>query len=165
VTSGTPPSACPVCASPAEVLTIQDYVDMLGAMHDEAMRQREQIRRRPPSRPRGMDAPDSGSGIESAEEEIAGAVLSAAFGLLGRAIGKRVRRGLDEQVYPALDARWQQQRQEQLAIAARYPDLCGCLRDQVVFLAGGSRTVPLAEVTNQITMAQAEAIVSRLGGQ
>jgi len=164
VTNGTSPPVCPVCGSAADVLTIRQFVDLLGAMHDDMMRRHEQYRRSPPRSRRGGDFGESGSGAESAEEEIAGVVLSAAFGLLGRAIGRRVRRRFDEQVLPALDARWQQQRQEQLAIAARYPELCGCARDQVAFLAGGSRTVSMSEVTGDLTMAQAESIVARLGG-
>jgi len=154
-----------VCGSAADVLTIQDYVDLLGAMHDEWLRRREELRRGAPGRARGGDFGDSGSDAGSAEAEIGAALISATLGLIGRAVGRRFRRRMEEQVFPAIDDRWQQQRQEQLAIAARYPELRGCTRDQVVFLAGGSRTVPLAEVTSQITMAQAESIVGRLAGQ
>jgi hypothetical protein len=64
---------------------------------------------------------------------------------------------------PTLDAKMDQAKQERHAVAERYPDLHGCTRDQVIFLAGGSRTLPMSEISGgQITMAQADAIVARL---
>jgi hypothetical protein len=51
---------------------------------------------------------------------------------------------------------------EQVAIAEKYPGLRACLTDQVVFLAGGSRVLPMAGLTGTITLAQADAVVARL---
>ena len=51
---------------------------------------------------------------------------------------------------------------EQVAIAEKYPGLRACLTDQVVFLAGGSRVLPMAGLTGTITVAQADAVVARL---
>ena len=56
----------------------------------------------------------------------------------------------------------EQSRQEQAAIVERHPGLRGCLRDQVIFLAGGTRVVPLADVSLPITLTQADALVHRL---
>jgi nucleoside-diphosphate-sugar epimerase len=96
-------------------------------------------------------------------------VLASASRFIGRAIGKRLRRTYEERSIPALDARseparreWEQSRREQVAIVERHPDLRGCLRDQVVFLAGGTRAVPLADIPMPITLAQADALVGRL---
>jgi hypothetical protein len=36
------------------------------------------------------------------------------------------------------------------------------MRDRVVFLEGGSRTVPITEIRMPITLAQADALVARL---
>jgi hypothetical protein len=43
------------------------------------------------------------------------------------------------------------------AIAERYPELRCCFRDQVIFLAGGTRTVPLSDASSEITLARADA--------
>ena len=102
-------------------------------------------------------------GADSADQEIANIVLGAAGRFIGKAIKNRMQRVAEERVMPTLNARAEQQRQEMAAIAQRYPELRACLRDQVIFLAGGTRTVPLSEVSlPQVTLAQADAIVARL---
>ena len=45
---------------------------------------------------------------------------------------------------------------------ARYPELRMCMKDQVVFLDGGSRTVPISEIPVPVTPTQADAVVARL---
>jgi hypothetical protein len=45
---------------------------------------------------------------------------------------------------------------------ARYPELRGCMKDQVVFLDGGYKTVPVSELKMPVTLAQADDVVSRL---
>ncbi len=121
-----------------------------------------------PNNRRGRPTMDSDFGDDPAEE-IASAVLGAAFKFAGRAIGKRMQRAYEERIGPALEARaaqarqqWQQSRDEQAAIVERYPDLRGCLRDQVVFLDGGSRSVPITEIRMPVTLAEADALVDRL---
>jgi hypothetical protein len=102
-------------------------------------------------------------------EDIGGAVLGAAFGLAGRAFGRRMKKAFEEKVVPAMQARaaqaqgqFEQQKAEQDAIAARYPELRGCMKDQVVFLDGGVKTVPVSEIKMPVSMAQADAVVARL---
>jgi hypothetical protein len=109
--------------------------------------------------------------VDDPVQEIANTVLGAAFKFAGRSIGKRMQRAYEEKIGPALEARaaqarqqWQQSRDEQAAIVQRYPDLRGCLRDQVVFLDGGSRSVPISEIRMPPTLAQADALVNRLRG-
>jgi hypothetical protein len=51
---------------------------------------------------------------------------------------------------------------EQIAIAERYPDLRACMNDNVVFLAGGSRAVPVPNLTGGFTLEQADAVVAQL---
>ena len=51
--------------------------------------------------------------------------------------------------------------QTQIAIAERHPDLCACLNDHVIFLTGGSRTLPMPNLMS-ITVEQADAMVARL---
>jgi hypothetical protein len=121
-----------------------------------------------PNNRRNRPTIDSGF-IDDPAQEIANAVLGAAFKFAGRGIGKRLQRAYEEKIGPALEARVaqarqqsQQSRDEQAAIVQRYPDLRGCLRDQVVFLDGGSRSVPITEIRMPVTLAQADALVDRL---
>ena len=51
---------------------------------------------------------------------------------------------------------------EQIAIAERHPDLRACLTDQVVFLAGGSRVLPMAGLIGKLTVEQSDALVAQL---
>ncbi len=102
-------------------------------------------------------------------DDIGGAVLGAALGFAGRAIGRRMKKAFEEKVMPAMEAKaaqaqqqWEQSQAEQDAIVARYPELRGCTADEVIFLDGGTRTVPVSEIKMPVTVAQADAIVARL---
>jgi hypothetical protein len=102
-------------------------------------------------------------------EDIAGAALGAAMGFLGRGIAKKIQKAVEEKVVPAMQQRAQQNAQqwlpsqaEQDAIVARYPDLRGCMRDQIAFLVGGTRTVPIREIQMPITMVSADNLVAKL---
>jgi hypothetical protein len=102
--------------------------------------------------------------------------MDAATKFVGRAIGRRLKRAFDERVAPAMAARQEQMAgrlgqmaagqegmlREQIAIAERYPDLRACMNDNVAFLAGGSRTVPVANLTGGFTLEQADAVVAQL---
>jgi hypothetical protein len=121
---------------------------------------------------RGRDF-DFGSGGDNPLDDIGGAVLGAAFGFAGRAIGRRMKKAFEEKVVPTMEAKaaqaqqqweqqWEQSKAEQDAIVARYPELRGCTKDQVVFLDGGVRTVPVSEIKLPVTLAQADSIVGRL---
>ena len=68
---------------------------------------------------------------------------------------------LNQQVVPAMAAKQEEMLRTQVAIAERHPDLCACLNDQVVFLTGGSRALPLPNLTT-VTVEQADALVARL---
>jgi hypothetical protein len=112
---------------------------------------------------------DFDSGGDNPIDDVGGAVLGAALGFAGRAIGRRMKKAFEEKVMPAMEAKaaqaqqqWEQSKAEQDAIVARYPELRGCTKDQVVFLDGGVRTVPVSEIKMPVTMAQADSIVERL---
>jgi hypothetical protein len=122
------------------------------------------------NRDRGFGLSDVLDG-DNLADDIGGAVLGAALGFAGRKFGKRMMKALEERVVPAVQARAEQAMQqrgqqqpqpEQDAILARYPELRGCLRDRVVFLDGGTRTVSVSELTLPLTLAQADAVVARL---
>jgi hypothetical protein len=108
-------------------------------------------------------------GGDNIAEDIGGAVFGAALGFAGRAIGNRMKKAFEDKVVPAMQARaaqaqqqWEQSKAEQDAIVARYPELRGCMKDEVIFLDGGRRTVPVSELKQPVTLAQADAIVARL---
>jgi hypothetical protein len=84
--------------------------------------------------------------------------------MVGRAIGKRVRRAFESHVLPAIQEQQARSRAEQEAIGARYPQLRFCLRDEVVFLEGGHRSIPASDLQWPVTLAQADMIVPRLQG-
>jgi len=103
---------------------------------------------------------------------IADAILSSAGSLFGGVIRRRMQRNFEQRMMPALRAQQDQAEQsrrlagqstqDQAAIVERYPDLRGCTRDQVLFLAGGTGVVPFSELSLPITLAQADAVVARL---
>jgi len=83
---------------------------------------------------------DFGSG-DNLIEDVGGAVFGAALGFAGRAIGRRMKKAFEEKVMPAVEAKaaqaqqqWAQTKAEQDAIVERYPELRGCMKDQVIFL-------------------------------
>jgi hypothetical protein len=123
--------------------------------------------RRSNYQPRNYSSGDSSFG-DSVGDDIAGAVLGAATGaaakFLSRQIGRRLQDRMNQQVLPAMAARQQNQQamlQTQIEIAERHPDLCACLNDQVIFLTGGSRTLPMPNLMT-VTVEQADAMVAQL---
>lgn len=105
-----------------------------------------------------------------------GAVVDVALEFAGRAIARRAKHVVNGQVVvvPGMQAKaaraqaaqaeqqFAQAQADQDAIVARYPGLRACLKDQVVFLDGGSRTVPIGEIPMPVTVPQADAVVARL---
>ena len=88
--------------------------------------------------------------------------MTAATKFIGRAISRRVKRAYNERVLPTLAARQEAMLRDQIAIAERHPDLRACLTDQVIFLAGGSRVLPMASVTAGLTLEQSDVVVAQL---
>jgi hypothetical protein len=101
----------------------------------------------------------AGDGLEQAVADIA---LGAAARFIGRAVSRRVQRTVSERVLPTLAARQETVLREQIAIAERHPDLRACLTDKVIFLAGGSRVLPMASATGMLTLQQSDALVAQL---
>jgi hypothetical protein len=111
---------------------------------------------------RGSGLPDVSVGDLSLGDDLAGIALTAATRFVSRAIGRRMQRTMSERVLPTLAAKQEATLRAQIAIAERHPDLRACLTDHVVFLAGGSRVLPMAGLTGMITVEQADALVARL---
>jgi hypothetical protein len=177
---------CPLCHSAADVRTVQDLVNMMsGQAPGNPMPGNPMPPAGPPgyvpNQPGGYQAepfygPETGYGYggqgprprtdndfaDGGGYDLGQAVFNEAMGAVGRFIGKRMRRAMEERVVPAMNARAEQSRQEYQAIAQRYPELRACMKDQVIFLSGGTRTVPLSVAASNITLAQADAIVAGL---
>jgi hypothetical protein len=118
----------------------------------------------PSQPPRGSRSWDSGSAADTFEDAIGEAVLGAATKAIGRVIGRKMRQAYNERIAPAMAARQEAVLNERVAIAQRHPDLRACLRDQVVFLVGGTRVLPLASAMQVRTVEQSDALVAQLGG-
>jgi hypothetical protein len=110
------------------------------------------------------DGPDLGLG--ELGDDIAGAAMGIAAGaaakFIGRKIGRKVQAAMTDRVLPAMAARQQDVLQTQIAIAERHPDLRACLTDKVIFLAGGSRVLPMPNLARPLTIDQADALVAQL---
>jgi hypothetical protein len=110
------------------------------------------------------NARDMGLG-DSIGEDVAGIAVAAAGKFIARAIGRRLERTLTEKVIPAQLARGEQALANQMAIAQKYPGLRACTTDNAIFLAGGTRTVPMSSVNLfTVTIEQADALVASLQG-
>lgn len=102
----------------------------------------------------------SGSDYGSPGQDLAGLAMSEAAKFIGRRVGRRMRQAADR-VQPALAAKNQEVLRTQIAIADKYPDLRACLGDSVIFLAGGSRVLPMPDLS-ALTMQQADDLVATL---
>jgi len=107
---------------------------------------------------------DTGSAADTFEDAIGEAVLGAATKAIGRVIGRKMRQAYNERVVPAMAARQETVLRDRMAIAQRHPDLRACLNDQVVFLVGGTRVLPLASAMQVRTVEQSDALVAQLRG-
>lgn len=119
----------------------------------------------PPPRRRNWNSGGGASTFEDAIGEVVGeAVLGAATKAIGRVIGRKMRQAYNERVVPAMAARQEAVLAGRMAIAQRHPDLRACLNDQVVFLVGGTRVLPLASAMRVQTVEQSDALVAQLRG-
>jgi hypothetical protein len=96
------------------------------------------------------------------DDQIADAAIGAATRFIGRRLGKKMQQAYTERIQPAMTAKREEMIRETATIAERHPGLRACLNDRVIFLAGGSRTVPLDNLTGPLSVAQADALVAQL---
>jgi hypothetical protein len=80
---------------------------------------------------------------------------------IGRRVGRRMQRAYTERVVPTILERAGERFRTQIEIADKYPDICACLDDNVVFLAGGRAALPMPDL-NTLTLEQADAMVATL---
>lgn len=184
-------AVCPQCGSSADVRTIREFFDTMNAGGVQAFQRFLEQSGGPSagadnynhynaegSRSRSRKGPSkkwerAGFAAELLSDP-GGAVIGSALGFAGRAIGRGAKKVVNEQVVPAMQARaaqaqvakveqqFAQAQADQDAIVARYPELRECRKDQMVFLDGGSRTVPISEIPVTVTLTQADELVARL---
>jgi hypothetical protein len=99
--------------------------------------------------------------VDGLEQAVADVALGAAARFIGRGVSRRLQRAVSERVLPAVAASKETVLREQVAIAERYPGIRACLTDSVIFLAGGSRVLPMPDIS-RITLPQADALVAQL---
>jgi hypothetical protein len=96
---------------------------------------------------------------------IDGALADVALGAAARFIGRAVAKKVQNRVMPAVNQAMTQRQdllRQQIAIAQQHPDIRACMTDHVIFLAGGSRTLPMPNL-GTITTQQADTLVAQLG--
>jgi hypothetical protein len=194
VTEAQLTAACPQCGSTAQVHSIQELADMArmrlsqlqqGAQPGAGGAQQPGWAGQPQAgpvpgwagQPQAGPVPGSGGwqgggsvlrdGVRGGDlgDDLTSLAMGVAGRFIGQAISRRVQRAVTERVVPAVAAKGEALVQEQIAIAEKYPGLRACMTDKVIFLAGGSRVVPMSEVNlGAITMAQADQLVARLQG-
>ena len=108
-------------------------------------------------RTRGYDD----SPVDSIDQAIGDVALGAAARFIGRAVSKRVQRAMTERVMPTVLTNQEATLRAQIAIAEQHPDIRACMTDKVIFLAGGSRVLPMPNLAT-LTTEQADALVAQL---
>lgn len=104
---------------------------------------------------------DAYNPLDEIGADIAGAAISAAAGLVGRAMARRAQRTTSEKVLPTVMADRDGALKAQIEVSDKYPDLCACMTDKVIFMAGGTRVAPLPNL-GTLTVEQADALVATL---
>jgi hypothetical protein len=185
VTDGQVTDVCPQCGSAAGVHSIQELAALaqsrlssqqqpFGGVPQQGYGAEPQAGPLPgyAAEPRSGPMPGSGwqgstgmrdsVGDLSLGDDLAGLAMGAASRFIGRAIGRRVQRTVTERVMPAVAAKQQEALRTQIAVAERHPDLRACLTDKVIFVAGGSRVLPMPSLTAGLTLEQSDELVARL---
>jgi len=134
-------AACPRCGSSASVHSIQE----LAAL---ARMQLGQAQPGPGAAPGYAQEPQAGPLPGYLQEPRPGPIRGPAGGGYGP-----TRRALPPQAEAIL--------RTQITIADKHPDICACLGEQVIFLAGGQRTLPMPNPAT-LTVEQADELVASL---
>ena len=66
--------------------------------------------------------------------------------MLRQTVGRPLKRYYRERLLPQAGQAREARRRQQLQLAERYPDLRVCTGDQVLFVAGGRRAIPLSRL-------------------
>jgi hypothetical protein len=102
--------------------------------------------------------------VDGIDQAIADVAMGAAARFIGRAVAKKVQQTMNDRVMPAMNQAMTQRQdllRQQIAIAQQHPEIRACVTDHVIFLAGGSRVLPMPNL-GTITTQQADTLVAQL---
>ena len=138
----TAPPACPVCGADAQPM--RDVLAALAERGDQARAAAARQRAEPrPQRPRS--GPGTGTGqVITFDEFLLGAAAAVAGGVV-RGLWRKTAKPFAGSVLARLERRGQEGMEAARSAADRHPELLCCGRDQIVFLAGGRRTIPAGD--------------------
>jgi len=136
------PPACPVCGADAQPM--RDVLAALAEHGDQARAAAARRRAEPrPPQPRGGPGTGAGEGI-TFDEFLLGAAAAVGGGVV-RGLWRTTARPWAGRVRAQLERGGQEGMGAARSAADRRPELLCCGRDQIVFVAGGRRTVPAGE--------------------
>lgn len=153
----TAPPACPVCGADAQPMR-----DVLAALAERADQARAAARRAEPGPPRPRRGPGTGTGEGiTVDEFLLGAAAAVAGGVV-RGLWRKAAKPFAGSVLAQLERRGQEGMEAARSAADRHPELLCCGRDQIVFLAGGRRTVPAGDAMRLLVRGDDAGLVAAL---
>lgn len=155
----TAPLACPVCNADAQPL--RDLLAALAERRDQAGAAAARRRAEPGApRPRGRPGTGTSEGI-TFDEFLLGAAAAVAGGVV-RELWHKTAKPFAGSVLAQLERRGHEGMEAARAAADRHPELLCCGRDQIVFLAGGRRTVPAGDAMRLLVRGDDGGLVAAL---
>lgn len=139
---------CPRCGSAAGVRSLPQLIADAEAARSVA---------RPPAdwQPSGRSGRDSALGESGGGADLGETVfeftIAVTAQVLRRTVGHRLKQAYRQRLGPEIARARQASIRQQLQLAERHPDLRVCTVDQMVFVAGGSRAVPVSHLFRQQT--------------
>jgi len=159
---GVAQMACPQCGRGTSVRTLPELLQGRDGADARAQRtSTEPLRPQPAS----WTAPDYtlGDGEDvSAEQGLFDAGLAVTAEVLRRTVGRAVKKRYAERALPQMQQRRDELRRRQLELFGRHPDLRCCVDDEILFLPGHPRTLPLNQAAQFATAEQFDAAVASL---
>ena len=162
--AGVPQVTCPRCGRGTGVRTLPELLE--GPSRADAKAQRTDAGQRSQQlSAASRTAPDHtlGDGEDvSADQVLFEAGVAVTAEVVRRTVGRAVSRRYTERVRPQMQQRRDELRRRQLELLGRHPDLRCCVDDQVLFLPGYPRTLPLSQAGQFATAEQFDAAVASL---
>lgn len=136
---------CPCCGTSTHVRALDQLIAEAERGHDEPAR--APAADRTPATRRGEDYTMSESGDEGdLGQSVFDFTMAAVIHVFKRTIGQQLKRHYRDRVLPEAERAGHAYLQRQLHLAGRHPDLRVCLRDRILFTAGGTRTMPITSL-------------------
>jgi hypothetical protein len=153
------PAPCPRCGDAAGTQPLRAVFAGMRERRDEAgeAASRRHVKPAPPRHP-----PTAGEGGGTGPYPAEWIVFDAAAAAVGEVWRRTVSKPFKERVAPEISRHQDAGMQRFFAALDRHPELWCCQRDQVVFLAGGRRTVPLDDAGRMLIRGDDVALMALL---